>query len=151
VAGDDVVAENHAPMNTGEKALVAADRDLTDKSGPDSVGSSTRLRVCASSDLVDQGLGVRFDLGPDQPAFAIRWEGVVQAYLNRCAHVPVELDWLPGQFLDDRGVYLVCATHGALYEPSTGACVEGPCRNQHLRKLPAVEHEGSVWVDLSHL
>ena len=107
-----------------------------------------RLRVCASSDLVDQGMGFRFDLGPDQPAFAIRTEGVVHAYLNRCAHVPVELDWLPGQFLDDRGVYLVCATHGALYEPSTGACVDGPCRNQHLRKLPAIEREGSVWVEL---
>ena len=137
-------------MNTAKHTLVAAHQDPADKLGRDSAGPSTRLRVCASSDLVDQGLGVRFDLGPEQPAFAIRSEGVVHAYLNRCAHVPVELDWLPGHFLDDRGVYLVCATHGALYEPSTGACVEGPCRNQHLRKLPAVEHEGSVWVDLSH-
>jgi len=136
-------------MNTGKYVSVTANRDLADNSGRDPAGPSTRLRVCASSDLVDQGLGVRFDLAPDQPAFAIRSDGLVHAYLNRCAHVPVELDWLPGQFLDDRGVYLVCASHGALYEPSTGACVDGPCRNQHLRKLPAVEHEGSVWVDLS--
>jgi len=136
-------------MNSTNSGLNAPGRDLADNPGGHPAGASKLLRVCASSDLVDQGLGVRFDLGPDQPAFAIRSDGIVHAYLNRCAHVPVELDWLPGRFFDDRGVYLVCATHGALYEPATGACVDGPCRNQHLRKLPAVEREGLVWVDLS--
>ena len=27
-------------------------------------------------------------------------DGVVRAYLNRCAHVPVELDWVEGEFFD---------------------------------------------------
>ena len=34
------------------------------------------------------------------PAFAMRFEGKVVAYLNRCAHVPTEMDWQDGQFLD---------------------------------------------------
>jgi nitrite reductase/ring-hydroxylating ferredoxin subunit len=114
-----------------------------------SADASRRIRVCASTDLVDQGLGVRFQVSDRLPAFAIRYGGVAHAYLNRCAHVPVELDWLPGQFLDERGVYLVCATHGANYEPASGACVDGPCRNRNLRKIPVIEQEGSVWVDLS--
>ena len=32
-------------------------------------------------------------------AFALRFDGRVVAYLNRCAHVPTEMDWQPGQFL----------------------------------------------------
>ena len=35
-------------------------------------------------------------------AFALRFDGRVVAYLNRCAHVPTEMDWQPGEFLDMR-------------------------------------------------
>jgi nitrite reductase/ring-hydroxylating ferredoxin subunit len=58
-------------------------------------------RLCDSSQLVDGGRGVRFDLpDPDRlgaggtaPAFVVRHAGRVFAYLNRCGHVSVELDW----------------------------------------------------------
>jgi nitrite reductase/ring-hydroxylating ferredoxin subunit len=33
--------------------------------------------------------------GKDEPAFVIRHRGHPHAYLNRCAHVPMEMDW-PG-------------------------------------------------------
>jgi len=39
-----------------------------------------------------------------------------------------ELDWQPGEFFDIAGVYLVCSTHGAIFEPNSGLCVAGPCR-----------------------
>ncbi len=108
------------------------------------------LRICASSDLVDGGHGVRFDL-PNQgnrplPAFAIRHAGRVSAFLNQCAHVPVELDWQPGVFFDDEGEFLVCATHGASYRPADGRCVGGPCRGRGLQPVPCFEADGSVFV-----
>lgn len=106
--------------------------------------------ICAGSALVDGGPGVRFEVGggesPAAPAFAIRYAGRVCAYLNRCAHIGVQLDWLPGRFFDDSGIYLICAMHGALYAPDSGHCVGGPCRNAGLVPLGVIEREGGVYL-----
>jgi nitrite reductase/ring-hydroxylating ferredoxin subunit len=39
----------------------------------------------------------------------------------------------------------MCATHGALYEPTTGHCAGGPCRGGRLRKIAVVEHDGKIY------
>ena len=86
--------------------------------------------ICESAALVDSGDGVRFEVevaGRLEPAFAIRFDGTAHAYLNRCAHMPMELDWKPGKFFDFEGLLLICSTHGAIYEPETGKCLGGPC------------------------
>jgi nitrite reductase/ring-hydroxylating ferredoxin subunit len=98
--------------------------------------------VCASGQLCDGGMGVRRDaIYLDGPAtvFFIRYGGVVHGYLNRCAHVPMELDWAEGQFFESSGLYLMCATHGAVYAPDTGRCVGGPCRGGRLRPVKVEE------------
>ncbi|HSN41385.1 MAG TPA: Rieske 2Fe-2S domain-containing protein [Burkholderiales bacterium] len=103
--------------------------------------------ICASGDLAERGKGVRFAVdchGEIRAAFAIRYEGRVYAYLNSCAHVQVELDWLEGEFFDHSKLYLICATHGATYEPDSGYCVLGPCRGKSLIALPVMEREGEV-------
>lgn len=59
------------------------------------------IALCASSDLVNGGLAVPFDVryaGQTCRAFAIRFEGVAHAYLNRCTHVAMELDYQPDRF-----------------------------------------------------
>ncbi|MBU6381103.1 MAG: Rieske (2Fe-2S) protein [Betaproteobacteria bacterium] len=103
---------------------------------------------CAS-ELVDGGAGLRTLIpgpGGEVCAFVVRYEGQNFAYLNRCAHVPVELDWLEGAFFDDTGHFLVCATHGAMYEPKTGLCVDGPCRGRSLEALDCRIDNGRVQV-----
>ncbi|PKO78157.1 MAG: 2Fe-2S ferredoxin [Betaproteobacteria bacterium HGW-Betaproteobacteria-15] len=102
--------------------------------------------LCNSRDLVDSGLAVSFDViyaGQTCRAFAIRYQGEAHAYLNRCAHVAMEMDWQPDRFFDDSGRWLICASHGAIYEPTTGACRSGPCRGG-LIKIGLVEHDGVV-------
>jgi nitrite reductase/ring-hydroxylating ferredoxin subunit len=104
--------------------------------------------ICASDDLRDGGTGIRFDVqsgGITRPAFAIRWCGAVRGYLNECRHQASELDWEPGDFFDASKLYLVCATHGALYEPDSGLCVAGPCRGAHLTAVTLAEHHGGVY------
>ena len=106
-------------------------------------------RICDSTVLRDGGTGVRFDLdqsGYCASAFVVRHAGVVHAYLNRCAHKFVELDWEPGEFFDADRQYLVCATHGALYDPDTGCCVAGPCRGARLIPVAVREADGAVWL-----
>jgi len=105
--------------------------------------------VCASGDLADGGDGVRFEFewrGAPAQAFAIRYRGRVHAYLNRCAHVEMELDWKAGKFFDAEGEYLICSTHGALYAPESGKCRGGPCRGSGLIGLETVESGGNIYV-----
>ncbi|MFA6313700.1 MAG: Rieske 2Fe-2S domain-containing protein [Sterolibacterium sp.] len=105
--------------------------------------------ICPSASLVDGGEGVRFSVeryGAIEPAFAIRHQHAVHAYLNRCGHIPVELDWQPGKFLDDSGLYLICSTHGALYAPQSGRCVGGRCDGKGLIPLGTMERDGNIYL-----
>jgi nitrite reductase/ring-hydroxylating ferredoxin subunit len=104
--------------------------------------------ICAASALVNSGRGVRFEVeyfGEPAPAFAIRYKGTVHAYLNRCAHVAMELDWQEGVFFDYAGRDLLCSTHGATYDTQTGRCLGGPCNRTPLVKLRVEERDGNVY------
>ena len=115
---------------------------------------SVRIALCPSQDLCDSAAAVPFDVdyaGQACRAFAIRFEGAVHAYLNRCTHVAMELDWQINQFFDDTGQWLLCSTHGAAYQPSTGACSGGPCTGG-LVKINLTEEDGVVyWHTGNHL
>ena len=126
---------------------MAGTKRLTETTAPHS-GAGARL-ICASSELAERGDGVRFEVeweGESVPAFAIRHGGRAYAYLNRCAHISMELDWKQGKFFDADGEYLICSTHGALYAPESGACRGGPCRGAKLVDLKAFEADGSVYL-----
>jgi nitrite reductase/ring-hydroxylating ferredoxin subunit len=105
--------------------------------------------ICASDELVDKGKGVRFSVrwyGVDTPAFAIRYAGRVHGYLNRCTHVPVELDWQAGEFFDAFKLYLICAVHGAMFAPDTGRCMGGRCEGRGLTPLHLEERPEGVFL-----
>lgn len=105
------------------------------------------IALCGSGELIEGGLAVPFDVeyeGENCRAFAIRFEGRVHAYLNRCTHVALELDWQPNRIFDDTGQWLLCAAHGAVYAPDTGEGVAGPCRGG-LVKIALSEQDGVVY------
>lgn len=105
--------------------------------------------ICAASDLVELGRGVRFELmrfGQPRQAFVVRYDGLPRAFLNQCGHVPVELDWQEGEFFDYSRLYLICSTHGALYHPASGHCVGGRCAGRGLIPVPVVERDGHVYL-----
>jgi nitrite reductase/ring-hydroxylating ferredoxin subunit len=106
------------------------------------------ILVCQSADLVEGGKGVRFPVvtaGGDTTGFAVRYNNIAHAYLNRCAHVPIELDWAEGEFFESSGLYLMCSTHGAIYAPENGHCVGGPCRGGRLRSIMVMERDHQVF------
>ena len=108
-----------------------------------------KRHVCAGEALADGGPGVRFEVdrgGVATAAFAVRFRGRVHAYLNRCGHLPVELDWQQGEFFDISVLYLICATHGALYAPETGRCLGGRCNGKGLVALEMLENDGQIFV-----
>lgn len=106
------------------------------------------VRLCASGDLAEKGRAFVFDvLQWREPvrAFVLRFDGRVVGYLNRCVHVAAEMDWQPGEFLDSRQEFILCAIHGAAYEPLSGRCVAGPCGRGQLTMLRVEERDGDVY------
>lgn len=104
--------------------------------------------LCRADALVERGSALVFDVllwREPARAFALRFDGRVVAYINRCAHVPTELDWLPGEFLDAERQTIVCSIHGARYEPGSGRCLGGPCGRARLMPLEVSERDGDVY------
>jgi nitrite reductase/ring-hydroxylating ferredoxin subunit len=77
--------------------------------------------------------------------FVLQWRGAYHAYVNRCPHVGTPLDLWPNEFFSDDGGLLVCATHGAVFDPATGRCVGGPCVGDALARL-ALHRDGDRLV-----
>ena len=104
--------------------------------------------ICGSAEVADGGPGVRFaiDASGDEKGFVVRHMGRVAGFVNRCPHVGTELDWNPGEFFEETGLYLICSTHGALFEPNNGYCVAGPCRGASLQPLEIGERDGGVYL-----
>jgi nitrite reductase/ring-hydroxylating ferredoxin subunit len=103
--------------------------------------------ICPRSALIDGGRAVRFEVerdGRQSRCFVVAYDGEVFAYVNSCPHRFTELDWQPGEVFEDSGLYLICATHGALFEPDGGLCVGGPCQGTRLMPVPVQEVEGMV-------
>lgn len=104
--------------------------------------------LCDSASLAECEGSFTFHVlehGRPVPAFAVRFDNQAVAYLNRCAHLPAELDWQPGEFWDQDKRFIICAVHGALYDPPDGRCVAGPCAGARLIPLQLQEREGRVY------
>jgi nitrite reductase/ring-hydroxylating ferredoxin subunit len=107
--------------------------------------------VFDSADLQEKSLGLRFSLpslGEHVTGFVIRFENKAHAYVNQCAHLPVELDWKEGEFFTTDKDFLICATHGAHYKPDTGDCVYGPCKGKRLQALSVIEENEQVVINI---
>ena len=76
--------------------------------------------------------------------FLLAVGGTYHAYVNRCRHVPMALDWVENQFFTDDGRWVQCATHGAYYEPATGECIAGPPCGKALVRIPVRIEAGHV-------
>ena len=83
------------------------------------------VALCPSDALQERGTAYVFDLleyGRPVRGFVLRFDGQVRGYLNRCVHVPMEMDWQAGVFMDSTQRWILCSTHGAAYEPTSGRC-----------------------------
>lgn len=86
--------------------------------------------------------------GADEECFVVNYRGEFHAYVNRCRHVPMAMDWVDNQFFAERGRYLMCQTHNAHYEPDTGECIAGPpgtC-GKFLYRVPLEIEDGVIYA-----
>ncbi|GIZ12244.1 Rieske (2Fe-2S) protein [Pseudomonas sp. NCCP-436] len=102
------------------------------------------IRLCSPCELTEgQSRGFLLE---HLNLLAVRRHGQVHAYLNRCPHRGIALEWQPDSFLDDSGSLIRCATHGALFLIESGECVAGPCAGQSLQAIPCREDAEGIWI-----
>ena len=106
-----------------------------------------RGKLVARADELAPGRSKKFLLkcnGNTVEALLVNYEGQLRAYVNRCRHIALSLDWVDNEFFTEKGRYLICANHGATYEPTTGECVWGPCFGAFLQRVPLEIAAGEV-------
>jgi nitrite reductase/ring-hydroxylating ferredoxin subunit len=106
----------------------------------------SRHVICRLAELPDQEArgfsfpGAQF---PDE-YFVVRRGDAVYGYRNQCPHAGNFLNWKPDAFLTRDRSLIMCSAHGALFEPSSGYCVGGPCTGRMLDKLRVAIEQSEV-------
>ncbi len=104
-------------------------------------------RFLISSDQVSQGQYREALLETDDRTLWLvltRHHGQPRAWLNVCPHAGRALNWAPDKFLTDDTGNLVCAAHGAVFEPGEGRCIRGPCAGAALTCVEVDERDGRI-------
>ena len=111
----------------------------------------SKRRFVGVADELAHGTSKKFTLrrgSREFEALLVNYRGDLYAYVNRCPHTGITLDWVDNQFFSVDNRYLMCATHGAVFEPPTGECIWGPCVGLSLQSLPIEIDNGQVYARL---
>ena len=103
-------------------------------------------RLCGLADLPDPGArGFMFRSG-DQLflGFVVRRGDDVTGFIDHCPHAGLPLSLAPGRYLTREGDLILCASHGALFRPTDGLCVGGPCAGKSLTTGPVRVCAGDI-------
>ena len=111
-----------------------------------------RIRLCRVEEINDRRLlhqSKGFVLDQDGLSlFVIRKYSQFYAYLNRCPHTGVSLNWQPDVFLDYTEQFIQCSTHAALFQVEDGLCIHGPCVGAKLQALELEQDKDMLYLRL---
>jgi len=102
--------------------------------------------LCPTSAINDpgsKGFEVEYN-GHTFSLFVVHKDGQFHAFINRCPHTGVNLDWQEHQFLDLDETFIQCSTHDALFEVATGLCISGPCIGDALTPVELIESNNTL-------
>ena len=104
--------------------------------------------LCRIEELARTGArGVVLGEGADTlDVVVVEQGGERHAYINACPHQFIPLETFSDYFFAEDHKHLVCSGHGALFEPKTGRCVEGPCEGENLDPLTIAELDGAIYL-----
>ncbi|MGB0713809.1 MAG: Rieske (2Fe-2S) protein, partial [Gammaproteobacteria bacterium] len=84
--------------------------------------------------------------GEETNVVVFRHGGEIRAYLNRCVHMPRELDCERATIFDESGERLRCSMHGIVYDPVSGEAQSEICAGLRLTAVRFVERDDGVWI-----
>ena len=110
-------------------------------------GALTIIDLCGLDDIPDPGARgplVVTIAGERKAVFVVRMGERLTAFVNSCPHVGAPLEMEPDRFLDLTGTEIICAMHGARFDPETGLCRWGPCRGKRLEPYAVTLQNGRI-------
>ena len=80
--------------------------------------------------------------------FIVKQDGQLFGWRNACPHVSgAPMAWRKDAYMNSQQTFISCHAHGALFEPNTGLCVQGPCLGKSLKPVPVyVNQAGKVSI-----
>ncbi|MDB6143479.1 MAG: Ferredoxin subunit of nitrite reductase and ring-hydroxylating dioxygenase [Pseudomonas sp.] len=107
------------------------------------------IALCTLDEIADGGaLGLpeqqQLDL---QGLVVLRRGDEAWAYINRCPHFSVPLNYQPQTFCTYRSKILMCAHHSAMFRFEDGQCVDGPCKGAQLQQVPVRVIDRQIVMD----
>lgn len=80
--------------------------------------------------------------------FIVKKNGELYCWKNACPHMQgAPMAWRKDHYLNTKKTHLACFAHGALFEPTTGLCIQGPCLGEKLEKVELfVNPEGLISI-----
>lgn len=104
--------------------------------------------ICPIDNIEDgKALELSYRSGSDIHDIFIQRKGEgIFAYMNICPHAGTPLNMMDGDFMERTGTYLMCHTHGALFQLENGLCVAGPCNGDRLQPIDIIVEDGNIIV-----
>lgn len=101
--------------------------------------------ICYTDDIPDrEARGFSTETGE---IFITQRDGSFFAYRNICPHLQVNLEYMEDEFLDRDREYIICSTHGALFQVEDGMCIWGPCQGEALTAVAINVHsDGGIYL-----
>jgi len=101
--------------------------------------------LCDAADIPEAGAKTfRYRVGEAIfQGFVARKDGALLGYVDRCPHTGLPLEMF-GRYFTSEGDYLICSSHGALFQPKSGLCVAGPCAGRSLWPWPIEVKDGVI-------
>jgi nitrite reductase/ring-hydroxylating ferredoxin subunit len=104
--------------------------------------------LCRLDEIAD-GSGHEVTFGAGHEPFRVlllRRGDRVWAYLNRCPHFSLPLNYEPQQFVTLDAEVIMCAHHAAFFRFDDGACFDGPCTGASLEPIPLQRDGGALRI-----
>ncbi|MGO0791770.1 Rieske (2Fe-2S) protein [Herbaspirillum seropedicae] len=107
------------------------------------------MYLCHVTQLPENGArGFDTESAGQATIFVLRRGDQVRAWRDSCPHHGTPLPWRRDAYFDGAGQHLVCAAHGALFDPLTGVCTLGPCQGDTLTAVALrIDDDGGLHVD----
>ncbi len=99
-------------------------------------GIKKNTKICKIEELVENKAIIKKSEDKYLPGIIIyKNNNSIYIWLNNCPHANLTLDIIEGR-VQSKDNDLLCANHGAKFNPITGKCIKGPCKNSYLKKFP---------------
>lgn len=111
------------------------------------VTPSAFVSLCHSSELLE-GSAKGFER---LQVFALCYHAQIHVWRDLCPHHgTTPLAWRRDAYLNADASRIVCAAHGAQFEPDTGLCTLGPCLGESLTRVPTrMNADGDIDIELN--